>query len=488
MQRAHAIANGVFVAAVNRVGHEGPADGGLEFWGGSFLADPFGRILARAGRDTRGDPVVACDPRLQEETRRNWPFLRDRRIDAYGPITQRFLDGRHEHADRRPRPRPDRQPTPTPAARLPDARRVGAARGDLDRLAPQPRRLARQVRADPLGLRRDRPPPEPGRAGPHPRRRAARCSDARPTGSTRAGSTSTRVAFVKAATDRVWLRDSGPTFVVNDEAEASRRARRPDRLEVQRLGEVRQLPARRPPAPRGSRAGSACARWTPRVEVDGRPAPRRDGRRRDRRQRPGDAADDRGMPAQRRPGPQPRARPRGDRAGLRRLPRRPPRRSGSAEGSPATTRTATSTTSPGSSTRRRSSPSSSRDADDPNHEPLQENLRRLQAARDQDGQPLRVVDAADARAGRLRRPAAAGQLRQLLHRQRPRARPDLQRPGRPRGPRTPWPRSSPTARSSASTPSTSSGAWARCTACRSSSRGPPALPRTFPSPVNRESH
>jgi N-carbamoylputrescine amidase len=92
MQRAHAISNGVFVAAVNRIGHEGPADGGIEFWGGSFLADPFGRVLARAGRDAEEVLVVTCDPRLQEETRRNWPFLRDRRIDAYGPITQRFLD------------------------------------------------------------------------------------------------------------------------------------------------------------------------------------------------------------------------------------------------------------------------------------------------------------------------------------------------------------------------------------------------------------
>ena len=92
MQRAHAIANGVFVGAVNRLGHEGPSAGGLEFWGGSFLADPFGRILAKASRDREEVLVAECDPRLQEETRRNWPFLRDRRIDAYAPITQRFLD------------------------------------------------------------------------------------------------------------------------------------------------------------------------------------------------------------------------------------------------------------------------------------------------------------------------------------------------------------------------------------------------------------
>jgi N-carbamoylputrescine amidase len=92
MQRSHAIANGIYVAAVNRVGHEGPADGGLEFWGRSFVADPFGRILARAGEGTEEILTVTCDPRLQEVTRRHWPFLRDRRIDAYGPILRRFGD------------------------------------------------------------------------------------------------------------------------------------------------------------------------------------------------------------------------------------------------------------------------------------------------------------------------------------------------------------------------------------------------------------
>ncbi len=91
IQRAHAIANGIYVAAVNRIGHEGPAGGGLEFWGSSFLADPFGRIIARAGHENEEILIATCDPKLQEETRRNWPFLRDRRIDAYAPITQRFL-------------------------------------------------------------------------------------------------------------------------------------------------------------------------------------------------------------------------------------------------------------------------------------------------------------------------------------------------------------------------------------------------------------
>jgi len=89
IQRSHAIANGVFVAAVNRVGHEGPADGGLEFWGHSFAADPFGVVLAEAGEGEE-TLVVPLDLSRQEEVRRNWPFLRDRRIDAYGGIASRF--------------------------------------------------------------------------------------------------------------------------------------------------------------------------------------------------------------------------------------------------------------------------------------------------------------------------------------------------------------------------------------------------------------
>ena len=91
-QRAHAIANGVYVAAVNRVGFEkGPKDEGLEFWGGSFVSDPFGRMLAEASHDREEILVVECDVKVMEEVRRGWPFLRDRRIDAYGPITNRFL-------------------------------------------------------------------------------------------------------------------------------------------------------------------------------------------------------------------------------------------------------------------------------------------------------------------------------------------------------------------------------------------------------------
>ena len=88
IQRSHAIANGVFVVAVNRVGLEG----NLEFWGGSFVADPFGRILAHASHDREETIVVPCDRKLIAETRRNWPFLRDRRIDAYDGLLKRYLD------------------------------------------------------------------------------------------------------------------------------------------------------------------------------------------------------------------------------------------------------------------------------------------------------------------------------------------------------------------------------------------------------------
>jgi N-carbamoylputrescine amidase len=113
MQRAHAIANGVFVCAVNRVGHEhgdvvlkaddeskqeilGPGDhtpaSGLEFWGGSFIADPFGRVIAQGSHDQEEILTAELDPALIEVTRQHWPFLRDRRVDAYSAITSRFID------------------------------------------------------------------------------------------------------------------------------------------------------------------------------------------------------------------------------------------------------------------------------------------------------------------------------------------------------------------------------------------------------------
>jgi N-carbamoylputrescine amidase len=95
VQRAHAIANGCYVAAVNRVGFErlegqGP-EGGIEFWGSSFVADPFGVVVAEAPTDREAMITAQVDPSRLEEVRRNWPFLRDRRVDAYAGIDARYL-------------------------------------------------------------------------------------------------------------------------------------------------------------------------------------------------------------------------------------------------------------------------------------------------------------------------------------------------------------------------------------------------------------
>jgi N-carbamoylputrescine amidase len=91
IQRSHAIANGVYVAAPNRIGHEDePGTNGITFFGHSFVVDPFGRYVAEAG-EREAVLIAQCDPALIETVRRNWPFLRDRRIDAYGPILSRYL-------------------------------------------------------------------------------------------------------------------------------------------------------------------------------------------------------------------------------------------------------------------------------------------------------------------------------------------------------------------------------------------------------------
>lgn len=94
IQRSHAIANGVYVASVNRVGFEKPYDDvdGIEFWGSSFIADPQGVILAQASTDK--EEIILGEINLEhlENIRRNWPFLRDRRIDEYNDITKRFID------------------------------------------------------------------------------------------------------------------------------------------------------------------------------------------------------------------------------------------------------------------------------------------------------------------------------------------------------------------------------------------------------------
>jgi len=94
IQRGHAIANGIYVAAVNRVGFEGTPDRGLEFWGNSFVADPFGIVLAEASHDKEEILIVECDRARMEDVRRNWPFFRDRRIDQYGALTERWLGNR----------------------------------------------------------------------------------------------------------------------------------------------------------------------------------------------------------------------------------------------------------------------------------------------------------------------------------------------------------------------------------------------------------
>jgi N-carbamoylputrescine amidase len=94
VQRGHAIANGVYVGAVNRTGHEEMAGSspGIEFWGSSFIADPFGIVIAQASTEKEEILLAEIDPEYLETVRRNWPFLRDRRVDAYQGLSQRLLD------------------------------------------------------------------------------------------------------------------------------------------------------------------------------------------------------------------------------------------------------------------------------------------------------------------------------------------------------------------------------------------------------------
>ena len=93
IQRSHAVANGVFVASVNRVGREGK----IKFWGNSFVAGPFGEIVAHAGGERDEILLAKCDLGKIEETRQSWPFLRDRRIDAYGPLLSRAVEDTRRH-------------------------------------------------------------------------------------------------------------------------------------------------------------------------------------------------------------------------------------------------------------------------------------------------------------------------------------------------------------------------------------------------------
>ncbi|PYP84128.1 MAG: acyltransferase [Blastocatellia bacterium AA13] len=94
IQKSHAIANGVYVAAVNRIGHErhAPDAAGIEFWGSSFICDPFGVVIAEASVDREEVLMAEIDPGRIEDVRRNWPFLRDRRVDSYSGIEARFID------------------------------------------------------------------------------------------------------------------------------------------------------------------------------------------------------------------------------------------------------------------------------------------------------------------------------------------------------------------------------------------------------------
>jgi N-carbamoylputrescine amidase len=91
IQRSHAIASGVYVAVANRTGYEGTPESGIEFWGSSFIADPFGQVIAEAPSDSEALLVAECDSHRVDQVRRNWPFLRDRRIDAYFPLMERWL-------------------------------------------------------------------------------------------------------------------------------------------------------------------------------------------------------------------------------------------------------------------------------------------------------------------------------------------------------------------------------------------------------------
>ena len=93
VQRGHAIANGCYVAVPNRVGYEAPAGGdGLEFWGRSFVADPAGQILTRGNGEKPEVLIASIDPKALDTQRTHWPFLRDRRIEAYAELTKRFID------------------------------------------------------------------------------------------------------------------------------------------------------------------------------------------------------------------------------------------------------------------------------------------------------------------------------------------------------------------------------------------------------------
>ena len=415
IQRSHAIANGIFVAAVNRVGFEGPPESGIEFWGSSFVADPFGQVLAEASTDKEETLIVECDLRRMEEVRRNWPFLRDRRTDAYGPsramarltpARAKFLARPHKLGYRMPA---EWEPHEATWLAWPHERTDWPGK-----FAPIPwvyadivRHLARVERVRILVGRPRREEQAPGASSKKPARISA-------------PSISSRVP-----TNRGWTRDFGPIFVKKRKPDAAAIAltnwrfnawAKYDDWKNDNAATSRLIPKLKLPV------------WEPQYQ---RP-PRGARRRQHRRQRPRHPAHHRRMPAQPSAGPQSGPRPAQISKPFSATISAPPTSSGSATASPATTRTATWTTSRASSIPTTVVTVVEADRADANYEPLQENLARLRKMKDQDGQPLRVETLPMPAAGLLRRPAPARELRQFLHRQRPRARPHLQRPERPR--------------------------------------------------------
>jgi agmatine deiminase len=210
IQRSHAIANGVYVAVVNRVGHERPEGGdGLEFWGTSFLADPFGVVLAEASADK--EEILVGEVSLARSTRcaRTGRFLRDRRIDAYAESSVASST-----AARRGEPRPG-SGAPRPSACRPS----GSPRGDLARLAAQPLRLAGRFAPIPWvygEIVRKLAEGErvrilvPARAHEQKARKILE----------RVGAATERVEFFRFPSDRGWTRDFGPICVRRSQPKA----------------------------------------------------------------------------------------------------------------------------------------------------------------------------------------------------------------------------------------------------------------------------
>ena len=278
--------------------------------------------------------IVECDPRRIEEVRRNWPFLRDRRIDAYTGILSRVIG---------------LKATAARARRFPHARRVGAARGHLDRVAAQSRRLARPLCADPVGVRRDRPQAEPRGTRAHPGGRP-RASGAGP----RACCGSAARISRRSSSSRARRTASGRATTVRSSC-AIARAKSPSPMALQRLGEIRRLEAG------CARAGVRDAAPEAAV-VHARNGARR---RQHRRQRRGIAADHRGVPAQSGAGAQSRTGRVARSSARCATISAPIACSGSRTASRATTRTATWTTWRGSPVRTRSSRPGSRIAPTP---------------------------------------------------------------------------------------------------------------------------